>query len=60
MATHQFSFWMAPPGSVAVACHLFTLCHSQVVGLMMGALDDEADEAEAADSGDRLGIFCIL
>ena len=60
MAPHQFSFWTAPPGSVAVACHLFTFRHGQVVGLMMGALDEEADEAEAADSGDGLGIVCVL
>jgi hypothetical protein len=31
-----------------------------MVGLMVAALDEEADEAEAADSGDGLGIFCVL
>ena len=47
-------------GSVAVACHLFTFRHGQVVGLMMHALDEKANEAQAADSGDSLGIFCVL
>lgn len=45
MAPHQFSFWMAPPGSVAVARHLLAFGHGQMVRLMVAALDEEADEA---------------
>ena len=45
---------------MAVARHRLGLGHGQMMRLMMSALREEADEAEAADAGDGLGIVRVL
>ena len=39
-----------------VTGHLLSLCHGQVMWLVVAALDEEADEAQAADARDGLGV----
>ena len=43
-------------GSVPVAWQLLALGHGQVMGLVVGSLHQEADETEATDPGDGLGV----
>lgn len=41
---------------MAVARHFLAPGHREVMRLVVAALDKEADEAQAADARDRLGI----
>ena len=45
---------------MAVARHFLAPGHREVMGLVVAALDEEADESQAADARDGLGVGWVL